>query len=97
MRIKKGDPVIVIAGKKDDKGKVSKVTRVFPKTKKVTVEGVAMVTKHDKRTKTKVQFERAIDVSNVAYAVDGKPSRIGYDIVDGKKVRVLKKTGQRLK
>ena len=97
MRIKKGDTVMVITGK--DKGKHGKVLKAMPKENRVIVEGVNIVTKHAKATRQSgaeiKHFEGPIDASNVMY-YDTKakqPSRIGYKVEDGKKVRVAKKTG----
>lgn len=90
-KIKKGDTVKVITGK--NKGKEGKVIAV--KNGKVTVEGVKMVTKHTKPSQTNpnggiVHQEAAFDVSNVMYVSKGKPSRVGFKFVDGKKVRMQK-------
>lgn len=97
MRIKKGDTVIVIAGK--DKGKKGKVIKAIPADNKVIVEGVNIQTKHQKQTRTEKaeikHVEGAIDVSNVMY-YDAKAkagTRIGMKIENGKKVRVSKKSG----
>ncbi|MDR5659541.1 50S ribosomal protein L24 [Serpentinicella sp. ANB-PHB4] len=98
MRIKKEDTVVVIAGK--DKGKKGKVLQVFPKKNKVVVEGVNIVTKHQKpNNQTQqggiVKFEAPIDASNVMY-FDKKADqgvRVGFKILEnGEKVRVSKKT-----
>ena len=98
MQIKKDDTVVVIAGK--DKGKTGTVLRTIPKKNKVVVEGVNMVTKHAKATRTSASeikhFEGAIDASNVMYYdKEAKAAtRLGHKIEDGKKVRVSKKTGK---
>lgn len=103
LKIKKGDTVRVIAGK--DKDKEGKVIAVDAKTNRVTVEGINMITKHTKPSMANqaggiVQQEAPIDISNVMYLADGKPSRIGFvfDGVDDKgkpiKKRVAKKTGK---
>ena len=98
MKIKKGDTVMVIAGK--DKGKSGKVLAAMPKENKVVVEGVNVQTKHAKATqKTTAEIkhiEGPIDASNVMYydAKAKQASRIGYKVKeDGTKVRVSKKTG----
>ena len=96
VKIKKGDTVVVIAGK--DKGKEGKVLAVDAKKNRVTVEGVNMITKHQKPSAANqqggiVNREASIDISNVMYLYKGKPTRIGYKIEDGKKVRVAKATG----
>ncbi len=94
-KIKKGDTVKVITGK--DKGKEGKVLSV--KNGKVLVEGVNTVTKHAKPSQSNpqggiVHQEAAIDVSNVMLVVDGKVTRVGFEVKDGKKVRVAKTTGK---
>ena len=96
MKIKKGDNVIVIAGK--DKQKEGKVLAVDSKNNRVTVEGVNMVTKHAKPSQANpnggiVEKEAPIDISNVMYCVKGEGVRIGFTVKDGKKVRINKKTG----
>ncbi len=93
-KIKKGDTVVVIAGK--DKGKDGKVLAV--KDGKVLVEGIGMVTKHMKPSAANqqggiVNKESYIDISNVMYLHKGKPTRIGFKIEGDKKVRVAKTTG----
>ena len=93
-KIKKGDTVVVIAGK--DKGKDGKVLAV--KDGKVLVEGIGMVTKHMKPSAANqqggiVNKESYIDVSNVMYLHKGKPTRIGFKTDGDKKVRVAKTTG----
>ena len=97
MKIKTGDTVKVIAGK--DKDKEGKVLSVDKKTGRVVVEGVNMVTKHAKPSASNQQGgiinkEAPIDASNVMYVQNGKATRIGYIVEDGKKVRVAKKTGE---
>ena len=97
MKIKTGDTVKVIAGK--DKDKEGKVLSVDKKTGRVVVEGVNMVTKHAKPSASNQQGgiinkEAPIDASNVMYVHNGKATRIGYKVEDGKKVRVAKKTGE---
>ncbi len=97
MKIKKDDTVVVISGK--DKGKTGTVKRVLPKKNRVVVEGVNMQTKHAKATPKGPaeikHIEGPIDASNVMYydKTAKKGSRIGYEIRDGKKVRVSKKSG----
>ena len=98
MKIKKGDQVIVTTGR--DKGKQGEVLRAMPKTNKVVVQGVNMVKRHTRPSQTNaggiISKEAPIDVSNVAL-IDpetGKPTRGGFKIVDGEKVRVAKKSGK---
>jgi large subunit ribosomal protein L24 len=103
MKIKKGDIVAVISGEdKPVKGKfkTGKVLRVYPKLEKVVVEGVNIVTKHRRPSQAKPEGgidkkEAAIHVSKVAYLdpVTKKPTKIGYQEKNGKKVRVSKKSG----
>ncbi len=97
MKIKKGDLVKVIAGK--DKDKEGKVTVVDHKNGKVVVEGINMMTKHTKPSAANQQggivtTEAPIDASNVMLVVDGKATRVGFKVENGKKVRVAKSTGK---
>ena len=97
MRIKKNDTVVVITGK--DKGKHGKVLKAMPKDNKVVVEGVNMQTKHAKATRNTAaeikHFEGPIDASNVMlYDAKAKEViKVAYEVRNGKKVRVSKKTG----
>lgn len=95
MKIKKNDTVIVLLG--DDKGKIGVVKQAMPKENKVIVEGVNLVKRHTKPSQTNpggiVTKEAAINVSNVAIAKDGKATKVGYKVVDGKKVRFARKSG----
>ncbi len=102
MRIKKGDKVKVITGAY--KGTIGEVTKAFPKEDKVIVEGVNMVKKHLRPTQQNpeggiVEKEAKIHVSNVMlYDEKNKQaSRVGYEMKDGKKVRVYKKSGAEVK
>ena len=97
MQIKKNDTVVVITGK--DKGKKGTVLKAFPKTNKVVVEGVNVQTKHQKAKQNAPaeikHIEGPIDASNVMLW-DSKakaPTRVGYQVVDGQKMRVSKKSG----
>ena len=97
MKIKKGDTVKVIAGK--DKDKEGKVVAVDKKNGKVTVEKVNIINKHTKPSAANqnggiIQMEAPIDASNVMYLHNGKATRIGFKVEDGKKVRVAKSTGE---
>ena len=97
LKIKKGDTVKVIAGK--DNGKEGKVVSVDQKNGKVVVEGVNVITKHAKPSTANpnggiVQKEAPIDGSNVMLVYKGKTTRVGFDVKDGKKVRVAKATGE---
>ena len=96
-KIKKGDMVKVIAGKNKDKE--GKVISVDQKNHRVIVEGVNVLTKHTKPSASSPQGgivtnEGPIDISNVMYLHKGQPTRIGFKIENGKKVRVAKKTGE---
>lgn len=100
MHVKKGDTVQVISGR--DKGKVGDISKVVPKTSQVFVEGVNVRTKHVKPQQEGesgqiVTFEAPIHSSNVMlYSNKEKTvSRVGYTVTeDGRKVRMLKKTGE---
>jgi large subunit ribosomal protein L24 len=97
MKLKKGDHVVVLKGK--DRGKDGVIMRVLPAENKVIVEGVNVAKKHQKATRATMQAgiidkDMPIDASNVAILSRGKPSRIGYRIDDGKKVRIAVKTGE---
>ena len=97
VKIKKGDTVKVIAGA--DKDKEGKVIAVNHKNNTVLVEGVNMITKHTKPSMANqnggiVHQEGPIDVSNVMYLHNGEVARLGYQINDGKKVRVARKNGK---
>ena len=97
MKIKKGDTVRVIAGSTlKGKGKEGKVIEV--KDGKVIVEGINMISKHEKPNAMNqnggiVQKEAPIDISNVMLVVNGKTTRVGFKTENGKKVRVAKSTG----
>jgi large subunit ribosomal protein L24 len=104
MRIKKGDTVLVIAGK--DKGLTGKVLAVNTKTARVTVEGVNRVKKHTKEDTTQrgakvggiLTIEAPIAYSNVMLlADDNKATRIGVEKNDeGKNVRIARRTGEEI-
>jgi large subunit ribosomal protein L24 len=104
VKIKKGDTVVVIAGK--DKGAKGKVIAAYPTRDKVLVEGVNRIKKHERiRTSQRgaktggiVTQEAAIHVSNVQLLdSDGKPTRVGYRFDDnGQKVRIARTTGKEL-
>ena len=91
QKIKKDDLVVVIAGK--DKDKQGKVLSVDVKKNKVLVQGCNMVTPANPQGGI-VNQEAPIDISNVMLVVDGKATRVGFEVRDGKKVRVAKKTGK---
>ncbi|WMI80613.1 50S ribosomal protein L24 [Anaerotignum sp. MB30-C6] len=97
LKLKSGDKVVVITGK--DKGKEGKILAVDKKSNRVLVEGVNMISKHTKpNVKNQqggiVKKEGYIHASNVMYLHNGKATRLGAMIKDGKKVRIAKKTGE---
>jgi large subunit ribosomal protein L24 len=104
MKIKKGDTVVVIAGK--DKGAKGKVIAAYPRQDKVLVEGVNRVKKHTRIRTTQrgaktggiVTQEAPIHISNVQIVdSEGNPTRVGFRIDDtGQKVRVARSTGKDL-
>ncbi len=96
MTVKKGDNVVVIAGK--EKGKTGKVVEVFPKDNRVLVDGLNIVTKHQKARKQDeksaiVKKSAPIEASNVMVVcpVCGKATRVAHNEIEGKKVRTCKK------
>ena len=97
-KIKKGDQVVVLSGK--DKGKTGEVVEAMPKDGKVVVRGVNIATRHKKPSQTNPQgglerTEAPMHVSKVAHVTaDGKPTRVRFEVRDGKKVRVAVKTGE---
>ena len=100
--IKKGDTVYVNAG--NDKGKTGKVLEVIRAKDRVIVEGINMVSKHTKPNPKNpqggiVKQEAGIHISNLQLVdpAKGGPTRIGYKMVDGKKVRYSKKSGEEIK
>ncbi len=102
-RIKTDDEVIVISGK--DRGKRGKVLRVEPKRRRLYVEGLNIVKRHQKPSQMGAQQaggvierEGPIDISNVMLLdpKDGKPTRIGIEIADGKRFRIARRSAARL-
>ena len=97
-KIKKGDKVIVLAGK--DRGAEGEVVQVMPKADRVVVRGINLIKKHQRQTPQQeggiITREASIHVSNVALKdpSSGKPTRVGFKIEDGKKVRVAKASGE---
>ena len=97
MHVKRGDTVVVIAGK--DKGKEGKVVSAIPSQNKVIVEGVAMAKKHQKarmqgQESGIINKEMPIDASNVMLMHKGTATRVGFKMDGDKKVRYAKKTGE---
>ena len=98
-KLKKGDRVIVLAGK--DKGKTGEITAVFPDDNKAIVEGVNIALRHTRQSATsqggRLPKAMPIDLSNLAMMdKNGKATRVGFRIEDGKKVRYAKTTGETL-
>jgi large subunit ribosomal protein L24 len=101
FKIKKGDNVIVLAGR--DKGKRGEVIEVRPKEHRALVRGVNMVRRHQRQTASQeggiISKEGPIDLSNLAIEdpKDGKPTRVGFKILnDGKKIRIAKRSGEQI-
>jgi large subunit ribosomal protein L24 len=98
MKIKKGDTVVVIAGK--DKGREGEVIQVLPTSGKVIVSGINTAKKHQKPRRANepggiIDRDMPVDVSNVMLVHQGKPTRVGFRTQDdGTKVRVAKRTGE---
>lgn len=99
MKIRKGDQVEIIAGK--DKGKRGKVTSVLPASERVVVSGANIVKRHRKARREgekgeRVEMEASIHVSNVMLLCPetDKPTRVGYRIEGGEKVRFSKRSGK---
>lgn len=101
MKLKKGDPVIVITGK--NKGQEGDIAQVLPTKNKVIVHGVNTAKRHQKARKANEQGgiidkDMPLDASNVMYLHKGKATRLGYRIeADGTKVRIAKSTGEVIK
>lgn len=101
MHVKKGDKVKVLSGK--DRGKQGVILEAYPKKERVLVEGINMVKIHAKPSQENPQGgilnqEAPIHVSNVL-PIDpksGEPTRVGYEVRDGKKIRIAKKSGEPL-
>jgi large subunit ribosomal protein L24 len=101
-RIRTDDEVLVIGGK--DRGKRGKVLRVEPKKERVYVEGLNMIKRHQRPSQTTgqgggvIEREGPIHLSNVMLVDprDGKPTRVGSEVQDGKRLRVARRSGARL-
>jgi large subunit ribosomal protein L24 len=98
-KIKKGDKVVVLAGR--DKGRSGEVLQVMPAEGRAVVRGVNLVKRHTRQTAQTeggiISKEATIDLSNLAIAdpKDGKASRVGFKVLDdGRKVRVAKRSGE---
>ena len=95
-KLKKGDKVVVLAGK--DKGKQGEITAVFPKENKAVVDGVNVAIRHQRQTQTtqggRVAKNMPIDLSNLALLdKNGKATRVGFRMEGDQKVRFAKTTG----
>jgi large subunit ribosomal protein L24 len=96
-KLKKGDKVVVLAGK--DKGKQGEITSVSPKANKAVVEGVNVAIRHTKQSASsqggRIPKAMPIDLSNLAMMdKNGKPTRVGFRMEGDKKVRFAKTTGE---
>jgi large subunit ribosomal protein L24 len=98
-KIRKGDKVVVLTGK--DKGRTGEVIKVQPSDDKAVVRGVNMVVRHQRQSQTQegglIRKEAPIHLSNIAVVdpKDGKtPTRVGFEVRDGKKVRIAKRSGE---
>jgi len=99
QKIRKGDKVVVLTGK--DKGRTGEVIQVMPKEDRAVVRGVNMVKRHQRQTQAQeagiINKEASLHISNIAIVdKDGKPTRVGFSVVDGKKVRVAVKSGEKI-
>ena len=100
LKIKKGDRVMVISGAGREDKLTGEVLQVFPKENKVLVSGVNVVVRHQKQTASqeggRISKPLPVHVSNVALLdpKDDQPTRVGYKMVDGKKVRYAKRSGE---
>lgn len=99
MKIRKGETVLITSGK--DRGRKGKVLTVFPKERKVIVEGINLRKKHQRPRRAGekgqiIQLPGPLDISNVKLICPkcGKATRVGYKITEKKKYRICKKCGQ---
>ncbi|KPQ11143.1 MAG: 50S ribosomal protein L24 [Salinarimonas sp.] len=97
-KLKKGDRVVVLAGR--DKGKTGEIVKVIPAEGRALVRGVNQVKRHQRQTASQeagiITKEAPLQISNLAYAdpKDGKPTRVGFKVLeDGRKVRFAKRSG----
>ena len=101
MKIKKNDTVLIISGK--DRGRKGKVFRVFPRKEKIMVEGINIKKKHIRPKKAGqkgqiIKLSAPLPVSNVKLLClkCNKPTRVGYKIIDKKKIRICKKCNKEI-
>ncbi|MEM7076802.1 MAG: 50S ribosomal protein L24 [Pseudomonadota bacterium] len=95
-KLKKGDKVVVLAGK--DKGKEGTIASVDPRAGKAVVDGINMAVRHTRQSQSsqggRLPKAMPVDLSNIAILdANGKPSRVGFRMEDGRKVRFAKTTG----
>ena len=95
-KLRKGDKVVVLAGK--DKGKEGIISSIDPKANKAIVDGVNMAIRHTRQSQTsqggRLPKAMPIELSNLSYLdTNGKATRIGFKIEKDKKVRIAKSTG----
>jgi large subunit ribosomal protein L24 len=100
-KIRKGDKVVVLTGR--SKGRTGEVLQVIPDENRALVRGVNMIRRHQKQSASQeggvISKEAPIDLSNIAIAdpKDGKPTRVGFKVLDGgKKVRIAKRSGEQI-
>ncbi|SDW27145.1 50S ribosomal protein L24 [Roseicitreum antarcticum] len=96
-KLKKGDKVVVLAGK--DKGKSGAISRVMPDANQAVVEGLNISIRHTKQSQTtqggRIPQAMPIDLSNLALQdANGKATRVGFRVEEGKKIRFAKTTGE---
>ena len=100
FKIKKGDTVVVVTGR--DKGKQGEVIEVLRTESRVRVQGINMVKRHRRATQTDaggiISTEATLHISNVAHIdpESGKATRVGYEVKDGKKMRIARRSGKAL-
>ena len=98
FKIKKGDKVVVISGR--SKGQQGEVLKVLREDERVIVQGANLGKRHTKQSAKSaggmVEKEATIHISNVAHIdpVEGKPTKVGYQILEGRKIRVARRSGQ---
>ena len=99
LKIRKGDHVVLLAGK--DKGKGGEVLKVMPAENRALVQGVNMIKRHQRQTQQQsggiISREAPVHISNLALEdpKDGKPTRVGFKILkDGRKVRFARRSGE---
>jgi large subunit ribosomal protein L24 len=98
MKIKKGDRVVVLAGR--DKGRTGEVIKALPRESRVIVQGVNVVKRHTRPSQMSnggiIEKEASIHVSNVAYLdpKENKATRVGVKVIDGERKRVAKRSGE---